>query len=99
MYAGRFVETGGVRDVIAAPLHPYTSGLLRSTVHGKVKAEALRPIPGAPPDLRELPAGCAFAPRCPAAAPLCRERTPPPVRVGTNREAHCHFVVASWDHS
>jgi peptide/nickel transport system ATP-binding protein len=95
MYAGRFVETGAVRDVIAAPLHPYTSGLLRSTVHGEVKTETFRPIPGVPPDLRELPAGCAFAPRCAVAAPLCRERPPPLVRVGTDREAYCHFVVAS----
>jgi peptide/nickel transport system ATP-binding protein len=95
MYAGRFVETGRVRDVIAAPLHPYTSGLLQSTVYRGVRAETLRPIPGAPPDLRELPRGCAFAPRCAAAAPLCRERSPPLVRVGTDREAHCHFLTAS----
>jgi len=95
MYAGRFVETGAVRDVIAAPLHPYTSALLRSTVHGGVKTKALRPIPGAPPDLSELPAGCPFAPRCAAAAPPCRERPPPLVKVGTDREAYCHFVAAS----
>lgn len=95
MYAGRFVETGAVRDVITSPLHPYTSGLLRSTVHVGLSAEMLRPIPGAPPDLRELPTGCAFAPRCAAAAALCRERPPPFVRVGADREAHCHFVAAS----
>jgi len=95
MYAGRLVETGAVRDVIQAPLHPYTSGLLRSTVHGGGRAEMLRPIPGAPPDLRELPQGCAFAARCTAAAPLCREQPPPLVRAGTDREARCHFVVAS----
>lgn len=95
MYAGRFVETGALRDVIAAPLHPYTSGLLRSTVHGEIRAKTLCPIPGAPPDLRELPAGCAFAPRCAAAAPLCRKRPPPLVRVGNERDVQCHFVVGS----
>jgi peptide/nickel transport system ATP-binding protein len=95
MYAGRFVETGAVREVIASPLHPYTSGLLRSTVHGGTTAETLEPIPGTPPDLRTLPMGCAFAPRCTSAATLCREHPPPFVRVGADRVAHCHFVGAS----
>jgi peptide/nickel transport system ATP-binding protein len=64
MYAGRFVETGAIADIMDHPSHPYTQGLLRSTVHGGHRDQDLHPIPGAPPDLADLPTGCCFAPRC-----------------------------------
>ena len=76
MYAGRFVETGPVEDVLLRPGHPYTRGLLQSTVHNAPRGQALMSIPGAPPDLAELPAGCSFAPRCRHAEAQCRERMP-----------------------
>jgi peptide/nickel transport system ATP-binding protein len=65
MYAGRFIETGSIFDIFDHPVHPYTRGLLRSTLHGGGPSdEDLEVIPGAPPDLAALPRGCSFAPRC-----------------------------------
>jgi peptide/nickel transport system ATP-binding protein len=71
MYAGRIVETGTVGDVMRDPRHPYTQGLLRATVHGAKRRERLRTIAGSPPDLRRLPEGCSFAPRCDFREPRC----------------------------
>src|SRR5690606_29123873 len=73
MYGGRFIETGPVVDVIERPRHPYTEGLLSSTVHGSMRGRRLDAIPGVPPDLRALPDACAFAPRCRYAVPRCSE--------------------------
>jgi peptide/nickel transport system ATP-binding protein len=81
MYAGRIVETGPTREVLTAPRHPYTEGLLRAAP--RLERGKLVPIPGAVPRLGELPPGCAFAPRCPyhraecdAAVPELRESSP-----------------------
>jgi len=64
MYAGRVIEEGPVADVLRAPAHPYTAGLLASTVHDQAPDQDIAAIPGSPPDLRRLPPGCSFAPRC-----------------------------------
>ena len=64
MYAGRIVEYGSAADVLLRPAHPYTLGLLASTVHGRSRDTEIEAIPGSPPDLRALPRGCSFAPRC-----------------------------------
>ncbi len=64
MYAGRFVETATAREIMRTPQHPYTQGLLASTVHGGLRGRALETIPGTPPNLAQIPPGCAFAPRC-----------------------------------
>lgn len=77
MYAGRFVETGSIEDIMDRPSHPYTQGLLRSTVHGGDRGQDLAPIPGAPPDLADLPPGCSFAPRCHLRQPACDAAVPP----------------------
>lgn len=79
MYAGRIVETGTASEVLKSPRHPYTRGLLSSTVHGANPGEPIRAIPGMPPDLAQMPPGCAFAPRCPLASAAC-EIAPPPLR-------------------
>ena len=67
MYMGKIVEMADVRTIFRHPLHPYTVGLMRSIPHlgRRVKAR-LTPIPGSVPDPYSIPAGCAFAPRCPA---------------------------------
>ena len=77
MYAGRIVEQGPARTLIHAPAHPYTLALLKGRAHGAMKkGERLETIPGAPPDLSALPAGCAFAERCPRADDACRATQP-----------------------
>jgi peptide/nickel transport system ATP-binding protein len=71
MYAGEIVETGPAAEVFAAPMHPYGIGLMRAH-----PANGLHPIPGAIPDLAEMPAGCRFHPRCPKADTRCRREHP-----------------------
>jgi peptide/nickel transport system ATP-binding protein len=92
MYAGRFIEEGPVADLMQAPLHPYARGLLGATVHEGSRGSRLVTIPGAPPDLRNLPDACAFAPRCGEVESICFEglpafRTPIP-----GRAARCVHV-------
>lgn len=76
MYAGRIVETGTATELHAKPRHPYTYGLLHSFPKVRGPRIALAGIPGSPPDLRALPTGCAFHPRCPFAFDACRGATP-----------------------
>jgi peptide/nickel transport system ATP-binding protein len=73
MYAGRIVEQGTTADVLSAPRHPYTRGLLDSVPGNAAPQEKLRQIPGMAPSLIELPPGCAFRPRCPYATVECEE--------------------------
>ncbi len=89
MYAGRFVETGAARDVLRKRAHPYTEGLLAANLHGVEPGSRLLTIPGAPPDLGALPAGCSFAPRCAYAMPACAEAMPAPVACGRDHVARC----------
>jgi peptide/nickel transport system ATP-binding protein len=89
MYAGRIVEEGPAADLLRAPMHPYTQGLLASTVHGQSRDAEIEAIPGSPPDLRRLPAGCAFAPRCGTATPQCRAAVPEPRWPSPGRMARC----------
>ncbi|GAV32566.1 oligopeptide transport ATP-binding protein OppD [Roseomonas sp. TAS13] len=89
MYAGRVVETGPVREVLRDPLHPYTAGLLASTVHNQPHDRDLETIPGAPPDLRNLPPGCKFAPRCSLAAAECLDGEPSARHPAIGRMARC----------
>jgi oligopeptide/dipeptide ABC transporter ATP-binding protein len=63
MYAGRVVESGSVRDIFNRPSHPYTQALLHSLPRMDEDVERLHSITGQPPPLRDLPAGCRFAPR------------------------------------
>jgi len=76
MYAGRLVELGPVAQVIRSPRHPYTQGLLSSIVRGEMKGKRIEAIPGSPPDLAAMPAGCSFAPRCRHAMDACRAAVP-----------------------
>ncbi len=71
MYAGRIVEIGPVRDVIKAPLHPYTKGLMGSIPSLTGENDRLTQIPGSMPRLTAIPSGCAFHPRCPRAFVPC----------------------------
>jgi oligopeptide/dipeptide ABC transporter ATP-binding protein len=78
MYAGKIVERATAREIYANPRHPYTLGLLRSVPRlDEPRRAKLQPIPGQPPDLSRLPAGCSFAPRCAYAVDRCRQEEPP----------------------
>jgi peptide/nickel transport system ATP-binding protein len=97
MYAGRKVEEASVEALFAAPLHPYTSGLLASIPRldpgddaDDAPAARLVEIPGMVPSLVDLPTGCAFAPRCPRADARCREACP------TYEEKHPDHFAACW---
>ncbi|MBW2430084.1 MAG: ABC transporter ATP-binding protein [Deltaproteobacteria bacterium] len=74
MYAGRLVEVGPVREVIQNPHHPYTDGLMNSIPVIKRDVKRLIQINGVMPRLNEIPAGCAFHPRCPYAFERCRQQ-------------------------
>jgi len=77
MYAGRVVEVGDVRQVFNAPQHPYTQGLLACTPRlDDASTDLLRTIPGQPPNLQNLPSGCAYHPRCPSVMERCRRERP-----------------------
>ena len=96
MYGGRIVEMGSCATVIRKPAHPYTRGLLTSRAgHAAQKGSRLVAIPGAPPDLANLPPGCAFAPRCPEVADGCLQTVPAPVPLDTGHFACCFRVSAS----
>jgi peptide/nickel transport system ATP-binding protein/oligopeptide transport system ATP-binding protein len=74
MYAGRVVEQGTLEEIFYDPQHPYTWGLLGSLTRlDRPRVERLQQITGAPPSLLDLPAGCAFRPRCPHAFARCVE--------------------------
>ncbi len=94
MYAGRVVESGPVRDVLMNPQHPYTRGMLASSVHGSARGVDIEAIPGSPPDMRRLPPGCAFAPRCKFADEACRAVSPPETVPAPDRTVCC-FKVGS----
>ncbi len=76
MYAGRLVEVGPVREVIQNPHHPYTDGLMKSIPVIKRDVKRLIQIDGVMPRLNEIPAGCAFHPRCPYVFERCRQQRP-----------------------
>jgi oligopeptide/dipeptide ABC transporter ATP-binding protein len=76
MYAGRAVELGSTKEVFTVPRMPYTAGLLGSIPTLAGQGDRLRPIPGAPPSLIQLPPGCPFSPRCPLAIDECQTTEP-----------------------
>jgi peptide/nickel transport system ATP-binding protein len=84
LYAGRLAEIGPVREVIHAPRHPYTRGLMSSIPKLGEGRERLAQIDGAMPRLNAIPSGCAFNPRCPERFARCTEERPSPLPAGGN---------------
>ena len=76
MYAGRLVEKAPVKEFFSHPKHPYSYGLIRAMPHLSLDQNDPISIPGAPPDLIEVKAGCPFAPRCDRKLPRCTEEMP-----------------------
>ncbi len=96
MYAGQIVEEGPVRDVIRHPRHPYTIALLSSRARDDLpKGSRLETIGGAPPDLANLPPGCAFAERCTRADATCRSTDPTMVTISAIHQARCLRIDAT----
>jgi oligopeptide/dipeptide ABC transporter ATP-binding protein len=89
MYAGRLVERAPVRTIFTKPAHPYTEALLHAMPKLTEKSERLWSIDGQPPDLANLPPGCAFSPRCPKAEERCHHDVPPEFQVGENHHTRC----------
>jgi oligopeptide/dipeptide ABC transporter ATP-binding protein len=92
MYAGKIVEMQPVRDLFYRPRHPYTRALLDSIPRLGVR-EPLCVIPGQPPDLSRLPAGCSFHPRCAKAMERCRSEEPPDLELDERATAKCWLVA------
>ena len=93
MYAGREVEKAPIERLYSDPRHPYTDGLMKSIPRHDLKVERLEPITGSPPDLRNIPSGCPFHPRCPHVQDRCRQEVPELrfVDEANGRQAACHF--------
>ena len=96
MYAGKVAEEGPVLEVFRSPRHPYTQKLLSSFPNIQADRRTLEVIPGSPPDLRDPPPGCRFAPRCQFAMEVCRTVVPPEVTFGRTRVA-CHLYPPGSD--
>jgi len=96
MYAGSAMEKADRYETFGAPHHPYTEGLLQSLPAYGGERERLRPIPGQPPSLINLPGGCPFHPRCPYVMDRCRAEMPPLFEVGGN-PAHTSACWLSRD--
>jgi oligopeptide/dipeptide ABC transporter ATP-binding protein len=90
MYAGRIVEEGPVREVLGAPRHPYTQGLLAASP--RLERGKLTPIPGTVPQLTALPPGCAFEPRCGFRREECSAAVPPARPASEEHSARCVLV-------
>lgn len=87
MYAGRLVEIGLVEQVLHAPQHPYTRGLMASIPALGARVERLNQIDGSMPRLDAIPEGCAFGPRCKQAGPRCRRERPSLIPAGSGASA------------
>jgi peptide/nickel transport system ATP-binding protein len=87
MYAGRIVEIGPVREVVKHARHPYTRGLMGSIPSLGVRHDKLTQIDGAMPRLTEIPAGCAFNPRCERRGERCLRERPELLAAATSRAA------------
>lgn len=91
MYAGSIMEYGDVFTVFGKTMHPYTHGLIHATPSIIRSADEIEPIPGSPPDIRSLPSGCPFHPRCIHCTRQCRECMPEIRQLDDSRRIRCHL--------
>ncbi len=89
MYAGQIVESAPVSVIFDHPAHPYTSALLNAVPKLESKVDRLVSIPGQPPRLGHLPAGCRFAPRCARASEQCSQKEPPLTSLSADHPVKC----------
>jgi peptide/nickel transport system ATP-binding protein len=93
MYAGTIVEQGTRQELLAAPRHPYTQGLLRSVPRPSARGHRLQEIKGMVPRPGHWPQGCRFHPRCPACFAPCPQLAPTRTEVSPTQTAWCHLVA------
>lgn len=91
LYAGSVMEYGDVYTIFRERKHPYTKGLIEATPSLLVDPTLIRPIPGNPPDIRNLPSGCPFFERCPKATKRCQEEKPELEEMKKNHFIACHL--------
>ncbi len=91
MYSGSIVELGNTEDIFNDPIHPYTTMLVGALPRVGDKSQRVG-IPGRPPALKNPPAGCRFAPRCPHATDRCRQEVPEFREIKPGRFAACHLL-------
>ena len=94
VYAGRIVEHGALEDIFDRTKHPYTEGLFNSLPNIETRQAKLKPIRGLMPDPSNLPAGCAFCPRCDYALPCCGAEKPPRIDLSPTHYVECHLYRA-----
>ena len=89
MYAGEIAEDADVISLFSHPMHPYTQGLLSCIPSGYKDDSQLKPIAGSLPDLRSLPIGCRYAPRCPHVMAVCNKQHPRLIQQGKTQKVSC----------
>jgi oligopeptide/dipeptide ABC transporter ATP-binding protein len=99
MYAGKVFEQATTSELFRFPGNPYTKGLLRSVPDPTAEQGKLYQIPGQPPDLARLGAGCPFAPRCDLAQEICQREFPPLVELNPGHLSLCHFAAEVYAES
>lgn len=92
VYAGQVVEYGPASKIFHNPRHPYTVGLIKAFPNIEARKSKLISIPGAPPDLIRVPAGCRFAERCPMATDKCRAEMPDLREIDPNHTSRCWYA-------
>lgn len=93
MYAGHVMEEGPMAEFIRNPVHPYSQGLLNSTPVLGDGRERLEAIKGQPPNLKNVPSGCPFAPRCKKCIDICHSEVPPVTRVAPEHNVYCWLCI------
>ena len=91
MYAGRIIESGPTEEILTAPAHPYTRGLLAAVPRLRSAGKRMNSIPGTVPNPAALLGGCPFHPRCPLADDLCRQSEPDIKNISATRGVRCHY--------
>ena len=96
MYAGQVVEYADIRTLFHEPKLPYTIGLLKSLPRHDIEQDKLEPIKGNVPSPHEMPVGCRFSPRCPAATDLCRAKMPQLETDENGNQVRCWIYTDEW---
>lgn len=92
MYAGKSAERGDIKTLFREPLHPYTQALIGSFPDIASGRQALKSLPGSPPDLLNPPSGCRFHPRCPRMQDVCLREEPATREISSGHYVSCHLV-------